>query len=89
MNPADIISELAKNFIDCKADPKLELFDEMFHSMACKAAIKANDDNDILELQSLVNAVYGNDEIRYCPHGRPVMIKLTKRDIEKQFRRIV
>ena len=89
MNPADIIPELAKNFIDCKADPKLEMFDEMFHSMACKAAIKANDDNDILELQSLVNAVYGNDDIRYCPHGRPVMIKLTKRDIEKQFRRIV
>ena len=89
MNPADIIPELAKNFIDCKADPKLELFDEMFHSMACKAAIKANDDNDILELQSLVNAVYGNNDIRYCPHGRPVMIKLTKKDIEKQFRRIV
>ena len=89
MNPADIIPELAKNFIDCKADPKLEIFDEMFHSMACKAAIKANDDNDILELQSLVNAIFSNDDIRYCPHGRPVMIKLTKRDIEKQFKRIV
>ena len=89
MNPADMIPELARNFIDCKADPKLEIFDEMFHSMACKAAVKANDDNDILELQSLVNAVYGNSDIRYCPHGRPVMIKLSKRDIEKQFRRIV
>ena len=89
MNPADIVPELAKNFIDCKANPQLEIFDEMFHSMACKAAIKANDDNDILELQSLVNAVYGNDDIRYCPHGRPVMIKLSKRDIEKQFKRIV
>ena len=89
MNPADIVPELAKNFLEYKADPKLDLFDEMFHSMACKAAIKANDDNDILELQSLVNAVFENDNIRYCPHGRPVMITLSKRDIEKQFRRIV
>ena len=89
MNPADIVPELAKNFIEYKANPQLELFDEMFHSMACKAAIKANDDNDILELQSLVNAVYDNENIRYCPHGRPVMITLSKRDIEKQFRRIV
>jgi DNA mismatch repair protein MutL len=36
-----------------------------------------------------VNAVYGQENIRYCPHGRPVMITLTKRDIEKQFRRVL
>jgi len=88
-NPTDIVTELAKNFIECKHDPQLEIFDELYHSIACKAAIKANDDSDILELQALVNNVYGNDSIRYCPHGRPVMIKLKKRDLEKQFRRIV
>lgn len=88
-NPTDIVTALAKNFIMCKHDPQLEIFDELYHSIACKAAIKANDDSDILELQALVNNVYGNDDIRYCPHGRPVMIKLTKRELEKQFRRIV
>ena len=88
-NPTDIVTQLAKNFIDCKHNPQLEIFDELYHSIACKAAIKANDDSDILELQALVNNVYGNDDIRYCPHGRPVMIKLKKRDIEKQFRRII
>ncbi|MBR6102740.1 MAG: DNA mismatch repair endonuclease MutL [Ruminococcus sp.] len=88
-NPTDIVTQLAKNFIDCKHNPQLEIFDELYHSIACKAAIKANDDSDILELQALVNNVYGNDDIRYCPHGRPVMIKLKKKDIEKQFRRIV
>ncbi|MBR6873473.1 MAG: DNA mismatch repair endonuclease MutL [Ruminococcus sp.] len=87
-NPTDIITMLAKNFIDCKHDPQLEIFDELLHSIACKAAIKANDDSDILELQALVNNVYGNDEIRYCPHGRPIMIRLKKRDLEKQFRRV-
>ncbi len=88
-NPTDIVTQLAKNFIDCKHNPQLEIFDELYHSIACKAAIKANDKSDILELQSLVNKVYGNDEIRYCPHGRPIMIKLKKKDLEKQFRRIV
>ena len=88
-NPTDIVTMLAKNFIDCKHNPQLEIFDELYHSIACKAAIKANDNSDILELQALVNNVYGNDEIRYCPHGRPIMIRLKKQDLEKQFRRIV
>ena len=88
-NPTDIVTMLAKNFIACKHNPQLEIFDELYHSIACKAAIKANDDSDIIELQALVNNVYGNDEIRYCPHGRPIMIRLKKRDLEKQFRRIV
>ena len=47
---------------------------------------------DVIEkntVQALVNAVYGQENIRYCPHGRPVMITLTKRDIEKQFRRVL
>ena len=88
-NPTDIVTMLAKNFIDCKHNPQLEIFDELYHSIACKAAIKANDNSDIIELQALVNNVYGNDEIRYCPHGRPIMIRLKKRDLEKQFRRII
>ncbi|MBO5449151.1 MAG: DNA mismatch repair endonuclease MutL [Ruminococcus sp.] len=88
-NPTDIVSDLAKNFIDSKLDPQLEIFDDLYHSIACKAAIKANDKNDILELQALLNAVYGNENIRYCPHGRPVLITLSKKDIEKQFKRVL
>ena len=88
-NPTEIVTELARNLMQLKVNPQLELFDELFHSMACKAAIKANDDSGIIELQALVNDVYENDDIRYCPHGRPVMIKLSKKDIEKQFKRIV
>ncbi|MBE6837633.1 MAG: DNA mismatch repair endonuclease MutL [Ruminococcus sp.] len=88
-NPNDIIPELAENFLQCKNDPQLDLIDELFHSIACKSAIKANDYNDSKELQKLIDMVFFNEEIRYCPHGRPVMIKLTKRDIEKQFRRVL
>lgn len=88
-NPTDIVIDLAKNFIDNKLNPQVEIFDDLYHSVACKAAIKANDTSDKIELQALLNEVYGNDDIRYCPHGRPVMITLTKKDIEKQFRRII
>ncbi len=88
-NPSEVISDLAKNFIANKLDPQIELFDDLYHSLACKAAIKAHDKTSIIELQALIDKVYDNDDIRYCPHGRPVMIKLSKRDIEKQFRRIV
>lgn len=88
-NPNDIIPQLAENFLSYKNDPQLDLVDELFHSIACKSAIKANDYNDIRELEKLVDMIFFNEEIRYCPHGRPVMIKLTKRDIEKQFRRVL
>lgn len=88
-NPTEIVTELAENFIECRHNPQLEIFDELFHSIACKAAIKANDNSGLIELQALVNAVFENDNIRYCPHGRPVMIKLSKKDIEKQFKRIM
>ncbi|WP_124098624.1 DNA mismatch repair endonuclease MutL [Ruminococcus sp. Marseille-P6503] len=88
-NPTELVSDLAKNFLACKLNPQLELFDELYHSIACKAAIKANDESSAAELQALVNSIYGRDDIRYCPHGRPVMIKLSKKDIEKQFKRIV
>ena len=88
-NPSELVSDLAKNFLACKLNPQLELFDELYHSIACKAAIKANDDSSHIELQALVNSIYGRDDIRYCPHGRPVMIKLSKKDIEKQFKRIL
>ncbi len=88
-NPSEVVSDLARNFIANKLDPQIELFDDLYHSLACKAAIKAHDKTSIVELQALLDKVYDNDDIRYCPHGRPVMIKLSKREIEKQFKRIV
>ncbi|MBR1863474.1 MAG: DNA mismatch repair endonuclease MutL [Ruminococcus sp.] len=88
-NPTEAVIELARNLLQNKHDPQVEIFDDLYHSLACKAAIKANDDNTLIELQALMNAVYDNDKTRYCPHGRPVMIRLTKKDIERQFRRLV
>lgn len=88
-NPGDIIPELAENFLQCRNDPQLDIIDELYHSIACKSAVKANDPSESEELQKLIDLIFDNENIRYCPHGRPVMIKLTKRDIEKQFRRVL
>ncbi len=62
--------------------------DEILQTVACKAAIKAGWDTDPLELQVLVEKVVSG-EIRYCPHGRPVAVTLTRKELDRQFKRIV
>ncbi len=86
---SDLIPELAVNLIVQKKNPSNNIFDELYHSIACKSAIKANDKSDEMELLSLVKKIYNDNNIKYCPHGRPVLIKLTKKEIEKQFKRVL
>lgn len=62
--------------------------DEILHTVACKAAIKAGWDNDRKELEALVEQVMSG-RIKYCPHGRPVSVVVTRRDLDKRFKRIV
>lgn len=88
-DPKDLIIELARNISENKANPMPEILDDMYHTFACKAAIKANDKNTLSELSVIVRTVLTDERIRYCPHGRPVMFKLSKRELEKQFKRIV
>ena len=88
-DPSDLIIELAKNICDSKNDPMPEILDNMYHTFACKAAIKANDITSPAELSEIVRTILSDERIRYCPHGRPVMFKLSKRELEKQFRRVL
>ena len=88
LNLDEIITEIARNLVLGKTNPQPEYLDDTLHTIACKAAIKANDKNDISELQKLAEEVYNNERIRHCPHGRPVMFVLTKHELEKQFRRV-
>ncbi len=57
-------------------------------TVACKAAIKAGNINNDLELRALVEKLIRDDEIHQCPHGRPIMIAYSKKTIEKSFKRI-
>ncbi len=62
--------------------------DEILHTVACKAAIKAGWDNAPEELERVCEAVLSG-AVKYCPHGRPVSAVLTKKELDKLFRRIV
>lgn len=67
------------------ADPAA-VRDEVLHTMACKAAIKGGWKNDRAELEVVARAVMSG-EVKYCPHGRPVAIELSRQQLEKQFKR--
>jgi DNA mismatch repair protein MutL len=60
--------------------------DDLLHTIACKAAIKGGHKNGPEELRVVAQAVMA-DEVRYCPHGRPVAIELTRKQLDKQFKR--
>lgn len=87
LNIDEVIAEIAYNLALGKADPQVHTFHDMLHSLACKSAIRSGDHTDIQELQKLAQEVWENEEIRHCPHGRPVMFVIRKYDLEKQFRR--
>ena len=67
-------------------DPK-SLRDALLHTIACKAAIKGGWHTSPEEREHLVREVMERDDIRCCPHGRPVLLKLTKQQLERQFGR--
>lgn len=87
MNMDEVISEIAHNLMLGKADPQLHSFQNMLHTIACKSAIRAGDQTSLPELQKLAQEVWENENVRHCPHGRPVMFVIRKADLEKQFRR--
>jgi len=66
-----------------------EKLDWIYHSMACRAAIKAGNTTTDFEIEKFVKDLLSRDDIRYCPHGRPVMVEISKRELEKQFKRII
>lgn len=84
----DVFVDLAEKVASNKREITSDIFENLLHSMACRSAIKAHDATSIEELKELLLYVYQNDEIRHCPHGRPVVISMTKYEIEKQFGRL-
>ena len=82
----DLLLELAGKLLTCgTADPEAAR-DALLHTMACKAAIKGGQKNDRAELEKVAKAVMAG-EVKYCPHGRPVAIELTRGQLEKRFGR--
>ena len=65
-----------------------EKIDWIYHTIACKSAVKGGDKNLPGELAELVLTLINNPDVRYCPHGRPIFVSLKQREIEKYFGRI-
>ena len=92
--PSDIDTGMVRETLEMLAEKLLSgaqadpasARDAMLHTMACKAAIKGGWVSDPAELKALIAKVQSG-EVQYCPHGRPVKVKLSKYDIEKMFKR--
>ena len=84
---AEVLSEIAEKISSNRA-PTPDRLDDLIHTVACKAAIKAGKSTTQMELQQLCDRVLGDPEISCCPHGRPVTVRLTKYEIDKLFKRV-
>lgn len=89
LDAADIpaaLEELAQRLLATGSADPAAARDELLHTMACKAAIKGGWHSAPQELERVAAAVMSG-QVKYCPHGRPVAIELTKKELEKQFKR--
>ena len=86
-NAAEAVEALAADLLAGRRESKDTVRDELLHTVACKAAIKAGWKNDEAELLAVVKEVMSREELKYCPHGRPICVTLSKKQLEKQFKR--
>ena len=84
---ADTVAALAADLLNGKQEDITAVRDEVLHTVACKAAIKAGWHTDEKELAALVKIVMEQEDLKYCPHGRPICVTLSKKQLEKQFKR--
>ncbi len=84
---ADAAEALAADLLAGRQNDKSTVRDEILHTVACKAAIKAGWKNDEAELLAVAKAVMSREDLKHCPHGRPICVTLSKKQLEKQFKR--
>lgn len=82
------VEEMADHILNSKRDISTEHTDWLYHNIACRSAIKGGDLSSSEELIKLVQRLDEDVSYKYCPHGRPTTIVITKKDIEKQFGRV-
>ena len=85
----DMIVELAAKLADGGRDALREKTEWVLHSIACRAAIKAGDRTNAAEMLALAQHIMDGTVPPFCPHGRPCVLKITRKELEKQFGRLV
>ena len=83
----ETLEQMAADLMNGRRESKQNVRDEILHTVACKAAIKAGWHSNEKELLVLVEQVMGREDLKHCPHGRPICITLSKKQLEKQFKR--
>ena len=84
---AETLEQIAADLLNGRRENKRDVRDEILHTVACKAAIKAGWQTSETELKVLIEQVMSRDDLKHCPHGRPICITLSKKQLEKQFKR--
>ena len=82
-----LFTEVAQYLMEHRHEVEPEKLDWLYHNVACRSAVKAGDTMTDSELRYLVDCLLADESIRYCPHGRPVLITLSRGELEKQFGR--
>ena len=84
----ELMLEISQKLLEHKTDILPDKIDWIYHSASCRGAVKAGDYTSRQEQEMFVKKLLSMPNIRFCPHGRPVFIKMSKYDIEKQFGRV-
>ena len=84
---AETLEQMAADLLNGRREKKDNVRDEILHTVACKAAIKAGWQSSEKELKVLAEQVMAREDLKHCPHGRPICITLSKKQLEKQFKR--
>ena len=85
---AEALETLADDLLNGRRESRDTVRDTLLHTVACKAAIKAGWVSDEKELLAIAKAVMEREDLKYCPHGRPICVSLSQKMLEKQFKRI-
>ena len=89
MNPVEILRALLERIlVEVKRPDRCDLLDDLLHTIACKAAIKAGDRLAAEEITSLLEQRHLIDDAHHCPHGRPTALVFTREELDKQFKRV-
>ena len=87
--PSELLRDIAERMLtSSKTIQASDLFDELLHSIACKAAIKAGDRLTNAEVQSLLDRRHLIHDAHHCSHGRPTTLVFSREDLDRQFGRI-
>ncbi len=87
-SPKEMFLEIAASMVEMRRQQLPEVVEDILHRIACRSAVKGGDLNAQEELKALVEVICNDENVRYCPHGRPVILQYSRSELEKLFGRI-